>query len=140
MMALVRANFQKLRKDLIFLLLFHVRRLVLSPFPYIYVLRDRRPSTAACPACWAMGQKFEVMYFEENKILFCSQGRTKISCIGTRSPTNQPRKDPFHLYSLSPHSPQFQQSTGAATLQSLRSSTRYPPASSENPLNFDTGR
>jgi hypothetical protein len=26
------------------------------------------------------------------------------------SPTNQPRKDPFHLYCLSPHSPQFQQS------------------------------
>ncbi len=34
-----------------------------------------------------------------------SQGRTKISCTGTMSPTNQPRKDPFHLYSLSPHLP-----------------------------------
>ncbi len=29
---------------------------------------------------------------------------------GTTSPANQARKDPFHLYSLSPHSPQFQQS------------------------------
>jgi hypothetical protein len=26
---------------------------------------------------------------------------------------NQPKKDPFHLYSLGPHSPQFQQSAGA---------------------------
>ncbi len=47
-----------------------------------HILRDRQPSTAACPAFWAMG------------------------C--TTSPTNQPREDPFHLYSLSPHSPQFQ--------------------------------
>jgi hypothetical protein len=36
------------------------------------------------------------------------QGRTKVSCTGTAGPTNQPRKDQFHLYSLSPHSPQFQ--------------------------------
>jgi hypothetical protein len=35
---------------------------------------------------------------------------TKISCTGKISPTNQPRKASFHLYSLSPHSPQFQQS------------------------------
>ncbi len=34
---------------------------------------------------------------------------------GTTSPTNQ-RKDPFHLYSLSPHSPQFHQSAGATLL------------------------
>ncbi len=32
-----------------------------------------------------------------------SQGRTKVSCTGMASPTNQPRKDPFHLYSLSSH-------------------------------------
>jgi hypothetical protein len=38
------------------------------------------------------------------------QWRIKVSCTGTTSPTNQPRKDPFHLYALSPHSPQFQQS------------------------------
>ncbi len=41
-------------------------------------------------------------------------GKEKIFCTGpTRSakttrPTNQPKKDPFHLHSLSPHSPQFQ--------------------------------
>ncbi len=43
-------------------------------------------------------------------------GEDKIfSAVPTRAakteqkPTNQPWKDPFHLYSLSPHSPQFQQ-------------------------------
>ncbi len=44
------------------------------------------------------------------------QGRTKISCTVTTSPTNQPRKDLFHMYSLSPHLPQFQQSAGATPL------------------------
>ncbi len=38
-----------------------------------------------------------------------SQGRTKISYTGMLSPMNQPRKDPFQMYSLSPHLPQFQQ-------------------------------
>ncbi len=37
------------------------------------------------------------------------QGRTKISCTDTTTPTNQPRKNPFNLYSLSPHSLKFQQ-------------------------------
>ncbi len=51
------------------------------------------------------------------------QGRTKISCPGTTGPTNQLRKGPLHLYSLSPHSPQFQQlcnqsSKGLINLQS----------------------
>jgi hypothetical protein len=32
---------------------------------------------------------------------------------------NQPRKDTFHLYTLSPHSPQFQQSAGATPLSGL---------------------
>ncbi len=38
------------------------------------------------------------------------KGRIKISCTGTMSPTNQPRKDLFHFYSISPHLPEFQQS------------------------------
>jgi hypothetical protein len=57
------------------------------------------------------------------------QGRIKVSCTGTTNPTNKPRKDPFHLYSLSPHSPQFQQSARAIPLWSLWftpwSSVRY---------------
>ncbi len=31
----------------------------------------------------------------------------------TTRPTKQASKDPFHLYSLSPHSPQIKQSAGA---------------------------
>jgi hypothetical protein len=48
-----------------------------------------------------------------------SQGRIKVSCTGMTSPTRQPKKDPFHLYALSPHSPQFQRSAGATPLWSL---------------------
>ncbi len=47
----------------------------------------------------------------------------KNSCTDTTSPMNQPRKDPFHLYSLSPHSHQFQQSAGATPLSSLSGRT-----------------
>jgi hypothetical protein len=36
----------------------------------------------------------------------------KISCTYTTSTTNQPRKNPFQLYSFLPHSLQFQQSAG----------------------------
>jgi hypothetical protein len=43
----------------------------------------------------------------------------KISCTGKKSPTNQPRKDPRQLYSVSVHLPQFQQSAGAAPLWTL---------------------
>jgi len=55
---------------------------------------------------------------------FSSQGRTKISFNGTPRPTNQPRKDPFHLSSLSPHFLQFQQSAGATPLWSPVSQQR----------------
>ncbi len=60
------------------------------------------------------------VYGEEKNILHqadrSSQGRTKISCTNRTSPTNQTRKDFFHLYSLSPHLPQLQQSAGSAPL------------------------
>ncbi len=43
---------------------------------------------------------------EDNNILYwadySSQGRTKNFWTGTTSPTNQPRKDPFHMYSRLP--------------------------------------
>jgi hypothetical protein len=61
-------------------------------------------------------KEIEKVYGEEK--IFCTgptrtaKSEQKISCTGTASPTNQPRKDRFHLYSLSPHSPQFQQSAG----------------------------
>ncbi len=47
------------------------------------------------------------MYSKGKKCLYWAdesgKGMIKISCTGTTSP----RKDPFHLYSLSPHLPQF---------------------------------
>jgi hypothetical protein len=48
-----------------------------------------------------------------------SQRMIIVSCTIKTGPTNQPRKDPFHLYYLSPHSPQFQQSAGATPRWSL---------------------
>ncbi len=53
----------------------------------------------------------EIVYGEEKYILYCadqsSQGKTKISCTGTMSPTNQLMKDTIHVYSLSLHLPQI---------------------------------
>jgi hypothetical protein len=62
----------------------------------------------------SLGKKYSVL-----SRLKSSQGRTKISCTGTTSPTNQSRKNPFHTYSLSPHLHQFQQLAGATPLSSL---------------------
>jgi hypothetical protein len=96
--------------------------------PEMHILRDRRPSTAACPACWArcMGDKgIEILYRTVRKKIFCAgpiraakaeQPSPTISFTGTTSPMNQPRKGPFHLYSLSSQSPKFQQSAVATPL------------------------
>ncbi len=48
-----------------------------------------------------------------------SQGSSGIFCTDTTGPTNQTKKDPFHLYSLSSHLNQFQQSGRATPLQYL---------------------
>jgi hypothetical protein len=57
-------------------------------------------------------REIEIVYDWEKNIFYwadwSSQGRPKISCTDMISPTNQPRKDPYHVFSLSPHSPQFQ--------------------------------
>ncbi len=73
-----------------------------------------------CPGCWAMETtKSEKVCGEVNNILYwagqINQGRTKNYCTGTSSPTNKPRKDPFHVY---PKSPQLEQS--ACKLPSCR--------------------
>jgi hypothetical protein len=67
----------------------------------------RRPSTTACPGCWAIGSQGHVNWnsVRWGKQIFykadlSSIGRIKISCTGTTSPTNKPRKNPFHLYSI----------------------------------------
>jgi hypothetical protein len=57
----------------------------------------------------------EIVYGEkyfQTGLTRSSRAGQKNSCIGTTSSMNQPRKNPFHLYSLSRNSPQFQQSAG----------------------------
>jgi hypothetical protein len=68
-----------------------------------------------CPGCWAMGTtKSEKVCSEVNNILYwadqSSQGRTT---------TNQPRKDPLHMYSKGPNLPQFDQLAGTTPLWCL---------------------
>ena len=88
-----------------------------------HTLKDRRPSTAACQACWAIGTKeFKQCTVGKNILYWADQSshsRTKIYCTGTTCQINPARKDPCHFYSLSPHSSQFQQSAGAIRLVSL---------------------
>ncbi len=62
------------------------------------------------PSLLGNGDKWiDIVYGEEKNLLYWSdwsnQGSTKISCTGSTSPTNQPREDPLHLYSVSPHLP-----------------------------------
>jgi hypothetical protein len=74
------------------------------------------------PSLLDVGDKgFEIVYGEEK--IFCT-GSTRAAkaeqkSAGTTSPTNKPKIGRFHLYSMSPHSPQFQQSAGATLLYSL---------------------
>jgi hypothetical protein len=53
------------------------------------------------------GEKFiEIVYGDGKKKLFCTEPTgaaktgNKISCTGTKSPPNQPRKDSYHFYSF----------------------------------------
>ncbi len=70
-----------------------------------HTLIDRRAGAAACRACCAMGQRNwnSVRWWKFFYLAYLgSQGIIEISCTGTTSPTNQPRKNHFHLSSLSP--------------------------------------
>ncbi len=84
----------------------------------------RRPSTTACPGCWAMGTN-KVKKCAVRKIIFCigltrtAKAGQKIYRTGTTSPANQPRKNHFYLYSKSPHLYLFRQSAVATPLWSL---------------------
>jgi hypothetical protein len=57
------------------------------------------------------------VYGEEKIFLTGPTRATKAGkkLTSTKSPTNQPREDPFHLYSLCHHFAQFQQWAGATT-------------------------
>jgi hypothetical protein len=63
---------------------------------------------------------FEIVYREEK--IFCTgptcAAKAEQKSLLPARKANQ-KKDPFHLYSLSPHSPKFQESAGAITLYSL---------------------
>ncbi len=67
-----------------------------------HILRDRRPGATAC-------LQLAGRWGQRGGKIFCT-GPTraakvgkKISITGTRSPANQPRKVPFHMYYLSLH-------------------------------------
>ncbi len=82
-----------------------------------FILRERKPSTTACPARWEMGTKElkKCMVRKKNFLNWAdksSQGRRKISCTDMTSPSNQSKKDLFHLYSLSLHSLSFNSHLG----------------------------
>ncbi len=89
-------------------------------------LRDRRPNTAACPAWCAMGIKElkQCTLYSEEKI-FCARppraAKAEQKSLVPAWQANEPTKGGplFHLYSLSPHSSQFQQTAGATPLSSL---------------------
>jgi hypothetical protein len=85
-----------------------------------HTLKDRRPSTTACPTCWTMGTK-ELKYCMVKKEYFVldqlEQSRQINDLLYQDDMPNEPTKEgPFHLYSLSPHSPQFQETAGATPL------------------------
>jgi hypothetical protein len=84
-----------------------------------HTLRDRRSCTTACAACQMNGNSV----WRGKKFLYradkSSQGRIKICCTGLTSPTNQTRKDPLQLYSISPQLPRFEQSAGVIPLYGL---------------------
>ncbi len=88
-----------------------------------HTFRERRPCTTACPGCRRRWGHINWNSVRWGKFFFLadqsSLGLIKVPCTDTTSPTNHPRKDPFHMYSLSPHSPQFQQSAGSIPLWSL---------------------
>jgi hypothetical protein len=84
---------------------------------------DRRPSTPACPACWAMGIN-KVKKCSVRKIIFYTglirAAKAGQNLLYRHDKSNEPTKEgPYHLSSLRPHSPQFQQSAGATPLKYL---------------------
>jgi hypothetical protein len=90
------------------------------------MLYKKQATQHDCLPCWlGDGDKaIETVYGEEKNILYRADYRAAkaeqkpLVPAGQAQRTNpkKPRKNPFHLYSLSPHSPQFQQSAGATTL------------------------
>jgi hypothetical protein len=82
-----------------------------------HIIKDRQPSAADCPKelklCTVRHKIFLLGRLE--------QSRQKKNLMPT-STTNHPRKNPFHLYSLSPNSPQFQPSAGPLLSRKIKGS------------------
>jgi hypothetical protein len=80
-----------------------------------HLLRDRRCGTTACPPCWAMGtpdkQSIIESRVEKNNMYWADYCRAAKAGQKSLVPARgtQRRKNPFHMYSLSPYLPQFQQ-------------------------------
>jgi hypothetical protein len=76
-----------------------------------HILREGDP--ARLPA------QFAGLWVGTHKVKMCGMGKLEqprqdknLLCRCTTSPTNHPRKDLFHLYSISPHLPQFNSQQG----------------------------
>jgi hypothetical protein len=83
----------------------------------LYPETQRQATQHDClPDCWAMGTN-KVKKCAVRKIIFCmgrlEQPRQDKNLLYRYDESSEPTKDPFHLYSVSPHSPQFQQSARA---------------------------
>ncbi len=90
-----------------------------------------RPSTAACPACWAMGtNELKYCMMRKKYIVLCrveQPSQNKNPLCRHDKPNKPTKKGPFHLFSLSPHTPQFQQvSRDHLSLVSLFQTGRQP--------------
>ncbi len=81
-----------------------------------HLLRDRRCDTTACSACWATVSGEEKIFCTGPTRAAKAGQQSLVPARGTQQPT---KKGPFHLYSLSPHLPQFQDSAEATPLWSF---------------------
>ena len=84
------------------------------------VLKDRRPSAAACPACWAMWTK-ELKQCTVRKTYSVlgrleQQGQNKNLLYRHDRPNKPTKEGPLSFILFESHSPQFQQSAGATPL------------------------
>ncbi len=85
--------------------------------------KRQAPQHGCLPSLLGNGDKgIEKVYSEEKNFVIkrLDQPRQNKNLLYRHDkPKNQPRKNPSHMYSLSPHQPQFQQSAGATLSVSL---------------------
>ncbi len=115
----------------------HSRRREWYPTTYWDILRDRRPGTTACsvPSLLVGGDKWiEIAYVEENNFLYWaywSRQKQDKNLLDQHNELNEPKKESplskgFHMYSLSPHLPQFNSQQGPS-LSGLCAPARHRP-------------